>query len=540
MRIKTFLLLLLVGSLFTVNAQTKSSVWVSDLGNGKYRNPVLYSDYSDPDIIKAGDTYYMVASSFNCVPGLPLLESKDLVNWKMVGYALQRLIPDDEFSRPQHGGGVWAPSIRQHNNELFIYWGDPDYGLYMIKAQAIKGPWSEPVLVKAGKGLIDCCPFWDEDGQVYMSYALAGSRAGCKSVVLMSRLNAEGTKMIGEGRIIYDGHLDNPTIEGSKMYKRNGFYYLLCPAGGVAPGWQVALRAKDPFGPWEARTVMKQGKSPFNGPHQGGWVTTDSGEDWFINFQDVGTVGRIIHLNPMKWVNDWPVIGIDKDNDGCGEPVTEFKKPNVGKTFPIETPAESDEFKSNELGLQWQWPANPKSQWYFCNPAGEGNLRLYSYKVPDSYKSLWDVPNLLLQKLPAPEFTATAKLRFEPDTRYLGERSGLVMMGLEYALLSIENTKEGLVLSQNVCPKAEKGGTEEVKASIPLTSNELYLRIRFANGKEVQFSYSQDGKKFSGLGTPFVAREGKWIGAKMGFFCTRPNVSNDGGWLDIDWFRIEK
>ncbi|HET9569869.1 MAG TPA: glycoside hydrolase 43 family protein [Bacteroidales bacterium] len=540
MRTKLILFLLLIGSLVSVKSQNKSNFWVADLGNGKYRNPILYSDFSDPDACKAGDTYYMVASSFNCVPGLPILESKDLVNWKMTTYALGRQVPEDVFDKPQHGNGVWAPSIRFHNNEFYIYYPDPDYGFYRITSKSASGPWSEPLLVKKGKGLIDCCPFWDNNGEMYLSYALAGSRAGNKSVILVAKMNEDGTKMVGDGRIVFDGHQGNETIEGSKMYKRNGFYYIFAPAGGVVPGWQEVLRSKSPFGPYENRTVMHQGSSKINGPHQGAWVTTDTGEDWFLNFQDVGTVGRIVHLNPMKWVNDWPVIGVDKNNTGCGEPVSEYAKPNVGKSYPIETPVVSDEFNSTELGLQWQWQANPVAYWYFCNALNGGWLRLYSYKVPDHYKSLWDVPNLLLQKVPAPEFTATAKIRFEPDSRYFGERCGLVLMGLDYALLSLENTDKGIVLSQNNCLKADKGGTEEVKASVLLSQKELYLRISFTEGKNVRFSYSLDGRKFLDLGGMFPAREGKWIGAKMGFFCTRQNVINDGGWLDIDWFRVEK
>jgi beta-xylosidase len=540
MQFKLLFSLLCAGSSIALSAQTKSNVWVSDLGNGKYKNPVLYADYSDPDVCKAGDTYYLTASSFNCIPGLPILASKDLVNWKLISYALQRQVPEDVFDKPQHGNGVWAPSIRFHNNEFYIYWGDPDFGIYRIKATDPKGPWSEPLLVKAGKGLIDCCPLWDTDGKAYLSHALAGSRAGMKSVVLMSEMTPDGTKMIGDDRIIYDGHEENGTIEGSKLYKRNNYYYLLLPAGGVATGWQVAMRARDPFGPWEARTVMHQGSTAINGPHQGGWVTTDTGEDWFLNFQDVGVVGRILHLNPMKWINDWPVIGVDKEGKGCGEPVSEYAKPNVGKMYPIETPAESDEFTGTALGLQWQWHANPVPYWVFCNPANGGWLRLYSYKVPDTYKSLWDVPNLLLQKLPAPQFVATAKIRFEPSPKYDGERCGFVLMGLDYALLSIENTAQGLVLSQNVCLKADQGKTEEVKASSSFAGKDLYVRLRFTGGKNAQFSISSDGKKFEDMGPSFVAREGKWIGAKMGFFCTRQQVINDGGWLDIDWFRVEK
>ena len=225
---------------FTLNAQNSvSQTWISDLGNGKYRNPVLNADYSDPDVCRVGDDYYMTASSFNCVPGLPILHSKDLVNWKLIGHAIQRLEPQDVFSTMQHGNGVWAPAIRFHNDEFYIYYGDPDYGIFVVKTKNPAGKWSDPELVKAGKGLIDPCPLWDDDGRVYLVHAYAGSRAGIKSILAVTELNAEGNKAISPSRTVYDGHAVDPTIEGAKFYKRNGDYYIFAPAGGVATGWQV-------------------------------------------------------------------------------------------------------------------------------------------------------------------------------------------------------------------------------------------------------------------------------------------------------------
>ena len=225
---------------FTLNAQNSvSQTWISDQGNGKYRNPVLNADYSDPDVCRVGDDYYMTASSFNCVPGLPILHSKDLVNWKLIGHAIQRLEPQDVFSTMQHGNGVWAPAIRFHNDEFYIYYGDPDYGIFVVKTKNPAGKWSDPELVKAGKGLIDPCPLWDDDGRVYLVHAYAGSRAGIKSILAVTELNAEGNKAISPSRTVYDGHAVDPTIEGAKFYKRNGDYYIFAPAGGVATGWQV-------------------------------------------------------------------------------------------------------------------------------------------------------------------------------------------------------------------------------------------------------------------------------------------------------------
>lgn len=540
-KLTTILGLCLITALPATAQNYVSKVWVADKGDGTYRNPVIHADYSDPDACRVGDDYYMTASSFNCIPALQILHSKDLVNWTIVNAAVPyALEPIEAVEKPEHGNRVWAPSIRFHNNEFYIFWGDPDQGVFMTKAKDPKGTWSKPVLVKAAKGIIDTTPLWDEDGKVYLAHAFAGSRAGLKSVLAVCELNAEANQAITESRIIFDGHENHETCEGPKFYKRNGYYYIFTPAGGVATGWQLVLRSKNPYGPYEEKVVMAQGKSKINGPHQGAWVDTTTGEDWFLNFQDVGAYGRLTHLQPMKWVKDWPVIGVDKDGDGCGEPVLSYKKPNVGKTYPICTPQESDEFNTLTLSPQWQWHANYNPKWIFL-AADKGYARLYSYPVTKEYKSLWDVPNLLLQKTPSNEFSAVMKLRFAPSPKYFGERTGLLVMGLDYALLSLENTKGGLILSQNECKKADKGTIEAVNESVTLKDNTVYLKVTFNKEAKCDFSYSLDGKKFQKLGKQFKAREGKWIGAKVGTFCTRPAiVINDGGWAEVDWFRIEK
>jgi len=540
MRLFSIILFLIIVVTSAEAQSYRSEVWVSDLGNGTYKNPVLYADYSDPDACRVGDDYYMTSSSFNCIPGLPILHSKDLVNWSIIGYAIKQMPENALFGQGvNHGGNVWAPAIRYHKGEFYIYYGDPDLGIFMTKAKDPAGEWEPLVLVKEGKGLIDSCPLFDEDGQVYLAHAYAGSRAGIKSLLAVTRLTPDGKKAVGESKIIYDGHDMDPTIEGPKFYKRNGYYYIFAPAGGVATGWQLAMRSKDVFGPYERKVVMDQGDTPVNGPHQGAWVDTKTGEDWFLHFQDVGAYGRIMHLQPMVWKNDWPVIGEDKNGDGCGNPVLTYKKPKVGQTYPINTPAESDEFNSNELGLQWEWHANPQSWWYFTNQE-KGYLSLYSVPVPEGYKSLWNAPNLLLQKTPAPEFTATMKLTFKPDARYYGERTGLLVMGLDYALLSFENTEDGFVLSQNECLKADKEATEKVNGSVTMKEPTVYLRVKFQSDATCTFSYSTDNKKYNTLGNGFRAKEGKWIGAKIGTFCTRPIQKNDGGRVDIDWFRVTK
>ena len=194
---------------------------------------------------------------------------------------------------------------------------------------------------------------------------------------------------------------------------------------------------------------MAQGNTPINGPHQGAWVDTPTGEDWFLHFQDKGVYCRVVHLQPMKWVNNWPVIGVDNDGDGNGEPVLSYKKPNVGKTYPVETPAESDEFDSIKLGLQWQWQANPKGTWHTTSKLGF--LRLYSDKIPDDAKNYWDVPNILMQKFPTESFTATTKLTFSPNPKLENEKVGLIIMGKSYANVGLKSSKNGEVSLVYTC-----------------------------------------------------------------------------------------
>ena len=545
-----FILSLSVCSMFhPAMAQYRSEVWVSDEGNGMYRNPVLHADYSDPDVCVVGEDYFLTASSFNCTPGLPILHSKDLVNWKIVNYALKKVEPVEYYNEPRHGKGVWAPSIRFHEGVYYIYWGDPDFGIFMVKTRDPYGEWDKPVLVKAGKGMIDPCPLWDDDGRVYLAHAWAGSRAKFNSVLTVCELNKEGTAIISDPVLVFDGNDGvNHTIEGAKFYKRNGFYYLFAPAGGVVSGWQLVMRSKDVYGPYEARIVMAQGKTDINGPHQGGWVDTPAGESWFLHFQDKGAYGRVLHLNPMKWINDWPVIGVDKDGDGCGDPVIRYRKPKTDKTYPIETPVESDEFDTRKLGLQWEWHANYQDVFGFTT--NMGYARIYGHELSPHFKNFWEVPNLLMQKFPAEEFTATAKLKVSAKND--GQLSGLIIMGWDYSWIGVEKQGEKFLLKQAVCKDAEQGNLEQVSTLavlepsrkfeaglFPNYEREIYIRVHVDKGAYCRFSYSLDGKKFTEAGTLFKARQGKWIGAKVGMFSVTPH-GKERGWVDVDWFRVEK
>ena len=557
----TFLTIAAAASLgaFADGKSYTSQIWSPDLGNGQYKNPIIDADYSDPDVVRVGDDYYMTASSFCDIPGLPILHSKDLVNWTIIGHAIAEM---PEYAQaapdPSHGNHVWAPAIRYHNGEFYIYYGDPDLGIFMTKTKNPAGPWEPLVHVHKAKGIIDTCPFWDEDGKAYIAHGYAGSRAGVKSILGMIEMTPDGTSTIGQDRVIYDGHIENETIEGAKMYKVGDWYYIFSPAGGVATGWQEVLRSKSPWGPYEVRNVMDQGKSNVNGPHQGAWIDTPDGkEHWFIHFQDKGPWGRVVHLQPMEWREDgWPVIGVDPDGDGRGEPVMKYRKPNVGKTYPAVNPVENDEFDGTTLGLQWQWKGNPSALWYFCE-ANTSKLRLFSHKTSDSPR-LYDAANLLLQKFPGENFTATAKVQFCPRKRNgkveAGERAGIAVMGYNYGALALESRADGIYLTEVGAKSANKGNKENEIEAVKLDGGdkEMYLRVQIKRTGvknptskddykgEAIFSYSFDGKKFTTFGQPISLTSGHWIGSKVGLFCVRDWESNDSGWLDVDWFRITK
>ena len=570
---KKTLLALLLAMPLAMSAQYKSQVWSPDNGDGTYTNPVINADYSDPDVCvgASGEDFYLTASSFNCIPGLPILHSKDLVNWEIVGHAIKQLLPADRYAVPQHGNGVWAPSIRynEHNATYYIYWGDPDLGVFVVTAKDPAGEWTEPKCVIPGKGMIDTTPLWDEDGKCYLVNGWANSRCQFNSVLTVREMSPDGMKAIGNPVIVFDGNGSNDrTAEGPKFYKRDGWYWIMCPAGGVPVGHQLAMRSKSPFGPYESKTVLATGNTEVNGPHQGGWVHLKSGEDWFMHFQDKEAYGRVVWLEPVTWKDNWPVMGekqgvkvYGKTEKYSGQPVLKYKKPNVGKTYPVNNPVESDEFNTPTLGKQWQWHANYDQT--FGMPTPNGFFRLFCHRQSTDYKNLWEAGNLLLQKTPADNFTATAKLTMTAkDEQQYG---GIIVMGMDYSSIVLRRVGDKFELQQITCKQADKGKPETITTLATLKPTEvdvnpyqpsihcqLYMRLKveYIGGKtkagenkheaRVTFAYSKDGKKFTACGEPFTMRQGKWIGAKIGLCAAEPAGKKVRGWVDVDWFRITK
>ena len=582
-----------------------------------YTNPIIHEDYSDPDAIAVGDNFYMVASSFAHVPGLPLLHSTDLVHWKLIHYILpklQFLEGSFDYDQPRHGEGVWAPSLRYQNGRFWVFFSTPDEGIFMCSAEQPTGPWTAPHMLKKVKGWIDPCPFWDEDGQAYLVHAFAHSRSGIRSKLQMFRMSADGRELLDEGQIIYDGGSIHPVMEGPKCYKREGKYYIFAPAGGVSHGWQVVLRADHIFGPYEDRIVLQQGDSEVNGPHQGSWVETAAGESWFLHFQDKYAYGRITHLQPMQWDNGWPIIGQYQQGQTAGEPVLQWRMPvthnhnqlaiehtseeTISSVVPIPSYSLYQEQTqlldpvAQTLGSQWQWQANPQADWYTTDNEYQ-KLRLYAYpfisrEVDVSNNAvLYNAPQLLLQKLPSTDFTATTQLQI--SSRSKTEKFGLTVFGRTYTYVAIEQSEDlhyRLSLTQGYseqdsdCPIEQEMWQTVLhdlqSSSQPHLSDPIYLRVSvwldtqqahhpapISTAREdqipvsilhaglSQFSYSLDGTHFIDIPHIQSIHPGHWVGAKVGIFAVNlkkvtksfERTSDDQdtiGYADYHTFVIEK
>lgn len=522
-------------------------------GDGTYRNPVLFADYSDPDAIRVGEDYWLTASSFNHAPGLPVLHSRDLVNWALVNYALPRLLPVAHFAVPRHGGGVWAPSLRFHDGRYWIYFPDPDFGLFAITAKHPAGRWSDPVCVKAGRGLIDPCPFWDEDGSGYLVHGWAKSRSGIKNRLTLNRLRRDNLGLADEGVVVIDGDRMEgwSTIEGPKLYKRNGYYYIFAPAGGVRDGYQAVFRARSLHGPYESRIVLAQGRTAVNGPHQGAWVDTPAGEHWFLHFQERPAFGRVVHLQPVVWRDDWPLIGA-AGGTGPGEPVTEFRKPSaggqpaahVGATGATpganggageeNTPAMA---RFGVPALEWQWEANPQPGWLAVDAS---TWRLACVPLPDG-ANLWTAGNLLLRKFAGPAFVATAHLAL--DARGDDDRAGLVVFGYDYAWLGLRRHGAGMQLVLCVCTGAPQQGVERPAGVVELATGggtTVELRVTVDAAGHCQFAYREPGGAVCPIGPLFQACSGNWVGAKVGLFAVGAARTNSApGHAIVTGFTLE-
>jgi beta-xylosidase len=505
-----------------------------------YRNPILYSDYSDPDVIRVGSRYYMTASSFHFSPGLPLLESRDLVHWTLVGHALPKLPFDAKYDLPgplgftdgserarffaemghRYSAGVWAPAIRHHAGHFYIYFATPTEGIFMVKAKKIEGPWTEPVAVIAGPRLEDPCPFWDDDGNAYLVH----SRVGAGPLVL-HRMSADGTKVLDGGKTIVEDPVRLPVLEGPKLLKRNGWYYIFAPYGGVEKGPQAVMRSKDIWGPYDIRTVLEQGNTVVQAPHQGGYVETPNGDGWFAHFNSTGAYGRIVHLQPVRWVDDWPIMGEPiAGSTTTGQPVMSHAMPDVGRKWPPVAVQTSDEFASGKLGVQWEWNHNPlDANWSLA--ARPGFMRLVATRAIDFVAAR----NTLTQVLHGPATEITTRL--EVDGMRDGQRAGLAVLQVQPAWLGVVQTAGRRYITWSFAGAQVAGPVLEGRS--------LQVRLRIAD-EVASYEYSVDeGATFVPLGTPSKLRFSWWKGARPALFSFNTGTG-EAGHADFDWLHVRQ
>jgi beta-xylosidase len=506
-----------------MNRPDHSYPWVPDQGDGTFRNPVLHADYSDPDVIRVGGDFYLTSSSFNCTPGLPILHSRDLVNWRIINHALKNL-PHPRYSEVQPGQGVWAPAIRFHEGRFWIFFPTPDEGIYVITAADPAGEWSAPQLLLGGKGLIDPCPFWDDDGSAWLIHAYAGSRSGIRNKLHLRPMAPDASRTLGAGKVVFEIDPALPALEGPKLHKRNDWYYISAPAGGVATGWQSVFRSRCIGGPYEEKVMLAQRGTPINGPHQGALVDTPAGDWWFLHFQDKDFYGRIVHLQPVRWEDDWPLMGEAQDESMVGRPVLHHRKPVAGEGA-IAVPQDSDEFKNNQLGLQWQWQANHRDDWYSLIERAS-HLRLHPHFVLKG--NIAQAPNLLLQKFPASEFSVETRL--ELPACHPGLHAGLVVTGGSFVALDVQNL-------DGIC-HLRLATAEENIAILDLGEPAVTLILKVGEGGACSLGIAMNDSDFYQLGPSFQASPGRWIGAKVGIYCITTDVLDQSGFADFAWFRF--
>jgi beta-xylosidase len=525
-------ILILVASMTGLQAQKNHS----DNGDGTYTNPVIAADFPDPDVILVDDVYYMVTTTMFVFPGVPILKSYDLVNWEYCSNAVSCFDFSPCYNLDgcnRYGHGQWATSLKYNNGKFYLLFITLNEGGFICSAAKAEGPWE---IKKLPNGFYDPGLFFDDDGRIYVAH-------GYSKISITELDNNFAPK--GKDSLVYTGDIRRG-LEGTHVYKINGYYYLYCTYGGL-DGIQVALRSKSIYGPYEQKVVLRDTiHGPTFGIHQGALIKTQTGEWWTMLFVDSGPFGRFPFLQPVTWVDNWPMVGVD------GKSVITYKKPNVGKKYPVKILPVSDEFDlpdgeagNTKLGLQWGWNHNPdSSKWSLTeNP---GNLRLRTSKVADS---LQKARNTLTQRmfwgysdtLPT---VASAKMNF--DNMKDGDVAGLAVFQDPYAYVGVKK-----VSGKNYLVMVNNG--KEID-SIAITGSIVYLQARaiygsgaahYFDGKGVpgtgtaSFLYSLDNKSFVKIGNELHMRFNLKIFTGNKFCLFNYATKTLGGAVDFDWFKMK-
>ena len=484
----------------------------------KYCNPIIQQDFSDPDAIRVGEDFYMVASSFNYMPGLPILHSKNLVDWEIINYIYDSL--DERYDEVLHGKGSWAPAIRYNDGIFYCLIPMPDDGIYETHTKDIYGKWSPLKLVIKQRGLEDPCPIWT-NGKCYCVVGFAKSRMGFNSCLGLYEMSNDLSECLSDTyTIIYDGHDNNPSIEGPKFNERNGYYYIMAPAGSVKGGWQVALRSKNIYGPYESKIVLMQGDTLINGPHQGALI--DLGDDkWaFIHFRDMRPYGRIVHLEPVDWHNDWPICGHVNDALLAGTPVSECDY-LIDKKSDYKIELDSD-FK-NKIGISFQTPANPKDGWVKMTDNG------LIVNCVNGIKPLHLQENTYSEKVAYLSFNAS--IEFELNLKNDLDEVGFFMSGKEYAYICVVRRNGKNYIEER---EGSFDTSENVISSIPYVGDKVIFNIEAYNENTFDLMYRL-GFDNNVSKTLRKALAGRWVGSRIGFYA---RGNNNGGYAKALSFKV--
>ena len=499
-----------------VSASVEAQKFHSDNGDGTYTNPVINADFPDPDVILVGDTYYMVTTTMFIFPGVTILKSHDLVNWEYAANAVSRF----DFSNcydlercNRYGHGQWATSLKYHDNTFYLLFITLDEGGFIASAGKAEGPWK---LRKLPKGFYDPGLFFDDDGKIYVAHGY--------SKIYVTELNNDFSPK-SKDVLVYEGDI-RKGLEGMHVYKINGYYYLYGTYGGV-DGIQVALRSKNIYGPYQQKVVISDSTPGVNfGVHQGALIKTQRGEWWTMLFSDRGGLGRFPSLQPVTWIDGWPVAGVD------GKGVVTYRKPDVGKTYPVKTLPTSDEFnnKSNIPGMQWGWNHNPDSATWSLTQK-PGYLRLTTGKVVSSIR---EARNTLTQRIFTYYSDAIPTIgltKMNVGNMKDGDIAGLAVFQDPYAYIAVKKIKDSRYITMvNNGMEIDAGAVE---------GDTVYLRasVHYGTG-EASFSYSMDNKNYTKLGDSLDMKFNLSVFTGNKFCLFNYATKTPGGYVDFDWFRM--
>jgi xylan 1,4-beta-xylosidase len=518
--------------------------WAADNGNGTYSNPLFYDEFSDPDMIRVGSDYYLTGTTMHTMPGLPILHSRDLVNWRIIAYAFDRLDLGPDFrledGKQIYGQGIWAPSFRYHNGTYYIFANVNRFGLQVFRATNPRGPWRHN---RIEKGLHDLSVLFDDDGKIYAVY---GART-----IRITEMNAELTAVIsGTDRVLIEPALGMG--EGSHFYKINGRYYIVSAIPGAHVPMKCA-RADRLSGPWEVTTISedeslgigqgyrlkgRQRTPPFelNSPdpdprksltlHQGGIIDTTSGEWWGYSMQDHNSVGRLTSLSPVTWSEGWPYFGLPGN---LKHTPSVWVKPNTGRTGAVSSSYDrSDDFSGPNLGAVWQWNHVPDdSKWSIRERPGY--LRLHSLPAKD----FWWARNSLTQRAVGPESIATTEL--DASGLEAGDVAGLALLNLPYAWIGVSRDGDGYTI-ENYDQTAGKSARQRLSAP------RLWLRVHSNFDTEIStFSCSVNGTEFKPIGREFktVFQLTTFQGVRFALFHYN-TTGKPGGFADFNDFVVSE